>query len=231
MEMDLLTGATQMSAMPPGVAGQFVSQPAAGIASPDPLWGQIGERLAEMAFTSDYAQNDGTYKPIAIETVAGRPALVMDWTYIQNSLPSWRLWLDVQTAVILKMQTFDKGGGGPLQSEYIVNTVHYDPPNLPDDLFSLTPASLPAFSDANDSPLVSITPGPAMQAGTDPLGEVYFFLQAPGDDANGACACRAPAWPGCRPVPRWNRCLCPASPLPTTARPWPGLRMIKWPRL
>ncbi len=57
-----------------------------------------------MALSSDYAQNDGTYQPVAIEMVAGRQALVMDWTYIQNSLPSWRLWLDVQTAVILKMQ-------------------------------------------------------------------------------------------------------------------------------
>ena len=192
LDMNLSTGATRMSAMPAGVAGQFVSQPAPGFGSPNPLWQEIGEPLAEMAFTSDYAQNDGTYKPVAIETVAGRPALVMDWTYTQNSLPSWRLWLDVQTATILKMQTFDKGGGGPLQSEYVVKTVQYDLPNLPDDLFSLTPTSLPAFSDTNGSPLVSVTPGPAVQAGTDPLGEVYFFLQAPGDDANGARLVRLP---------------------------------------
>jgi hypothetical protein len=192
LDMDLSTGATQLSAMPAGVAGQFAAQPAAGIASPDPLWGQIGERLAEMAFPSDYAQNDGTYKPLAIETVSGRPALVMEWTYIQNSLPSWRLWLDVHTATILKMQSFDKGGGTQVQSEYIVNQVQYDLPNLPDDLFSLTPASLPAFSDASGSPLVSVIPGPAVQAGTDPSGEVYFFILAPGDDANGARLVRLP---------------------------------------
>ena len=192
LEMDLSTGATQMSAMPPGLAGQFAAQPAAGIASPDPLWGQIGERLAELAFPSDYAQNDGTYQPVAIETVAGRPALVMEWTYIQNSLPSWRLWLDVQTATILKMQTFDKGGGVQVLSEYVITKVQYDLPNLPDDLFSLTPASLPTFSDASGSPLVSVSPGPAVQAGTDPFGEVYFFILAPGDDANGARLVRLP---------------------------------------
>jgi hypothetical protein len=192
LEMDLNTGATQMSAMPPGLAGQFAPQPAASIASPDPLCGQIGERLAEMAFTSDYAQNDGTYKPVAIETVAGRPALVMEWTYIQNNLPSWRLWLDVQTATILKMQTFDKGGGVQVLSEYVISKVQYDPSNLPDDLFSLTPANLPSFSDVNGSPLVSVTPGPAVQAGTDPLGEVYFFILTPGDDANGARLVRLP---------------------------------------
>jgi hypothetical protein len=190
--MNLSTGETQMSAMPQGLAGQFVSQPAGNIASPNPLWGQIGEPLAEMAFPSDYAQNDGTYKPLAIETVAGRPALVMEWTYIANSLPSWRLWLDVQTATILKMQTFDKGGGTLVQSEYIVNKVQYDLPNLPDGLFSLTPASLPAFSDASGSPLVSVSPGTAVQAGTDPLGEAYFFILTPGDDANGARLVRLP---------------------------------------
>ena len=192
LDMDLSTGATQVSAMPAGLAGQFAAQPGAGMASPDPLWGQIGEPLAEMAFPSDYAQNDGTYKPLAIETVTGRPALVMEWTYIQNSLPSWRLWLDVHTATILKMQSFDKGGGTQMLSEYVVNQVQYDLPNLTDDLFSLTPASLPAFSDASGSPLVSVTPGPAVQAGTDPSGEVYFFILAPGDDAKGARLVRLP---------------------------------------
>jgi hypothetical protein len=192
LEMNLSTGATQMSAMPQGLAGQFVSQPAAGIGSPNPLWGQIGEPLAEMAFTSDYAQNDGTYQPVAIEMVAGRQALVMDWTYIQNSLPSWRLWLDVQTAVILKEQTFDKSGGGPMQREYVVTTVQVDPPDLSDALFSVTPASLPAFSDGSGSPLASATPGPSVPAGTDPLGDVYFFVLTPGDDANGARLVRLP---------------------------------------
>jgi hypothetical protein len=192
LDMNLSTGATQMSAMPQGVTGQFVSQPAGDIGSPNPLWGQIGEPLAEMAFSSDYAQNDGTYKPVAIEIVAGRQALVMDWTYIQNSLPSWRLWLDVQTAVILKEQTFDKSGGSTVLSEYFVSTVQYDPPNLPDALFSVTPASLPVFSDVNGSPLVSTTPAPSVPAGTDPLGDVYFFVLTPGDDVNGARLVRLP---------------------------------------
>ena len=186
LEMDLITGATKMSEMPQGIAGQFVSQPAAGIASPNPLWGQIGESLAEMAFTSDFAQNDGTYKPVAIEMAAGRQALVMEWTYTQNSLPSWRLWLDVQTAVILKMQTFGKSGGDKVQSENIVTTVQYDIPTLPEALFSVTPASVPAFSDVSGAPLESATPGPSVPAGSDPLGDVYFFLMTPGDDANGA---------------------------------------------
>jgi hypothetical protein len=192
MQMDLITGATQTSEMPQGIAGQFVSQPVPGIGSPNPLWGQIGEPLAEMAFTSDFAQNDGAYKPVAIEMVAGRQALEMEWTYTQNSLPSWRLWLDVQTAVILKMQTFDKSGGTVVLREVDVTTVQYDPPSLPDALFSVTPASPPVFSDVCGSPLVSTTPGPSVPAGSDPLGDVYFFLFSPGDDANGARLVRLP---------------------------------------
>ena len=192
LDMNLLTGATQMSAMPQGLSGQFVSQPSADIGSPNPLWGQIGEPLAEMAFSSDSAQNDGTYQSVALETVAGRPVLVMDWTYIQNSLPSWRLWLDVHTAVILKEQIFDKGGGSTVLREYIVSTVQYDPPNLPDTLFSVTPSSPPVFSDVSGSPLESATPGPSVPAGSDPLGEVYFFLLTPGDEAKGARLVRLP---------------------------------------
>jgi hypothetical protein len=192
LDMNLSTGATQMSAMPQGVTGQFVSQPAGDIGSPNPLWGQIGEPLAEMAFSSDYAQNDGTYKPVAIEIVAGRQALVMDWTYIQNSLPSWRLWLDVHTAVIMKEQTFDKSGGSTVLSEYIVSTVQYDPPNLPDALFSVAPSSPPAFSDGNGTPLEPATPGPSVPPDTDPLGDVYFFVLTPGDDVNGARLVRLP---------------------------------------
>ncbi len=192
LDMDLKTGETQISAMAQGLTGQFVSLPAGDVASPNPLWGQIGERLAEMALSSDYAQNDGTYKPVAIEMMAGRQALVMDWTYIQNSLPSWRLWLDVQTAVILKMQDFGKGGGDKAQSEIVVTNVQYDIPALPDGFFSVTPSSLPAFSDVNGSPLESASPASSVPAGTDPLGDVYFFLLTPGDDANGARLVRLP---------------------------------------
>jgi len=51
---------------------------------------------------------------------------------------------------------------------------------------------LPAFSDAAGIPLVSVTPGPELQAGTDPMGEVYFFILTPGDEVNGARLVRLP---------------------------------------
>ncbi|MGD0610396.1 MAG: hypothetical protein ABSB41_02695 [Anaerolineales bacterium] len=193
LEMDLPSGRTQMEPMPPGIAGQFVPFLTPGTASPNPIWETLGEPLAEMAFPSDMAQNAGSYQRLLLEKIAGRETLVVNWTYISNQLPSWRLWLDVQTGVILKMQDFGKGGGAQVQSEEVINQVQYDPPALPDDLFSVTPATLPDFSDVYGSPLVAVTPAPSVQAGTDPLGDVYFFVLTPGDDTQGARLLRLPA--------------------------------------
>ncbi len=193
LQMDLPSGATQMEPMPQGVAGQFVPNLTPGMASPNPIWGKLGEPLAELAFPSDMAQNAGTFTPISTERIAGREALVVDWTYISNPLPSWRLWLDVRTGVILKMQDFGKGGGTQVQTEDAISQVEYDPPALPDDLFSVTPAALPDFSDMYGNPLVPVTPGTAVQAGTDSRGDVYFFVLTPGGDAQGAQLVRLPA--------------------------------------
>jgi hypothetical protein len=181
LAMDIASGQTQMSAMPDGTAGQFVPELVPDSASPNPLWGQMGERLAGMAFPSDYAQNQGVFKPFGIELVAERQALAVEWTYIKNTHPSWRMWLDVQTGVILKMQDFGKGGGDTVENEYLVTQVLYDLPDLPAELFSVNPAQAPAFSDVAGIPLTSAAPGPVVQAGTDPLGEVYFFALAEAD--------------------------------------------------
>jgi len=193
LEMDIPSGGTQMQPMPQGVAGQFVPGLTPGMASPNPIWGKLGEPLAELAFPSDMAQNEGTFKPLSVDRIAGRETLVVEWTYINNQMPSWRVWLDVQTGVILKMQDFGKGGGDQVQSEEVITQVQYDIPALPDDLFSVTPASAPVFSDVFGTPLALVTPGPAVQAGSDPLGDVYLFVLARGDDVRGARLVRLPA--------------------------------------
>ena len=107
----------------------------------------MGTPLSQLAFTSDFAQNDGTFKPVAIEFIADRETLVVEWTYVQSDLPSWRMWLDSKTAVILKMQSFDKGGGDTIRSEAVVNQVSFDDV-FANSLFGI-PASLPQFSDIN----------------------------------------------------------------------------------
>jgi len=175
LEMDLKTGQSQSYPLPEfAQAKQFVPTLEPGFAYPQPLWGQMGTQLSELAFPSDFAQNEGIFKPVATEFVADRETLVVEWTYIQNDLPSWRAWLDSETAVILKMQSFGKGGGETLQSEVVVNQVIYE------DIFAeflfRAPASLPQFSDVSGSPLTQNEPAPTASSDPDPLGEVYFFV-------------------------------------------------------
>lgn len=174
LEMDLKSGQSQSYPLPElGPERQFVPTLQPGFAYPQPLWGQMGTPLSELAFPSDFAQNEGRFKPIATEFAAGREALVVEWTYVQSQLPAWRMWLDVETAVILKMQSYDKGGGETVRSEAVVNQVIYDDV-FADSLFR-APPSLPQFGDVTGAPLIAAEPPPTRSSEPDPLGEVYFF--------------------------------------------------------
>jgi hypothetical protein len=173
LKMDLKTGQSQSSPMPEfAQARQFVPTLEPGTAYPQPLWGQMGTPLSEMAFASDFAQNQGTFKPVGTESVADRQALVVEWTYAQSNQPSWRLWLDNQTAVILKMQSFSKAGGDTIQSESILNNVSFD--DVFADLLFGMPSSVPQFSDITGQSESAET-GTNIPSGRDALGELYFF--------------------------------------------------------
>jgi Tol biopolymer transport system component len=208
LEMDLLTGQNSVSSAPAGdYTSQYIPPRMPGMAYPNPISSLIHDRFAEMAFPSDYAQSEGTFTPVAIELIAGRQTLAVDWTYIQSQQPSRRLWLDVEKVVILKMQIFDKAGGGPLNAEYVVEQVVFDAA-LDPQLFSFSPSTLPGFSDINGK--LERTPVPAeTEAGQpsepDPLGEVYFFvgdrtypvrnidlIRLPGSCVAGLSACPSP---------------------------------------
>jgi len=176
LEMDLTSGQSQSRPMPDfAKEAHYVPPLEPDTSNPNPLWGQIGTPLSELVFSADRAQNQGTFKPIAIENVAGRGTLVVDWTYIQNQQPSFRAWLDIGTAVILKIHEFDKGGGEEMQAELMVNQVVYDAP-MNDDLFNLQISELPSFSDISGNPVVEPEPAPTHSAETDSLGQVYFFI-------------------------------------------------------
>jgi hypothetical protein len=174
LEMDLKTGQSQSHPLPEfAQVKQFVPTLEPGYAYPQPLWGQMGTPLSQLAFPSDFAQGDGTFKPIATEFVAGRETVVVEWTNAQSDLPSWRMWLDAKTAVILRMQTFAKGGGDKILSEAIVNHVIYDD-IFADSLFR-APASLPRFSDVTGGGGQPVETGTIPPSGKDALGELYFF--------------------------------------------------------
>lgn len=174
LTMDLVTGQSQSQPMPDfAKVGQFVPTLEPGVAYPQPLWGQIGTPLSQLAFPSDFAQNEGTFKPVGIELIAGREALIVEWTYAQSELPSFRMWLDTKTAVILKMQSFDKGGGDSIRSEAVVNQVSFDDV-FANSLFGI-PSSLPQFSDISGQAGETAGTGTDIPTGRDALGELYFF--------------------------------------------------------
>ncbi|MEO8355561.1 MAG: hypothetical protein ABI621_06585 [Chloroflexota bacterium] len=175
LKMDLATGQSESHLMnESSQVGQYVPTLQPGYAYPQPLWGAMGTPLSQLAFTSDFAQADGTFKPIATEMIAGREALVIEWTQAQSELPSSRMWLDGSTAVILKMQTFDKGGSDTIRSETVVSRVSFEDV-FANSLFGI-PASLPQFSDVTGNPLNASEPAPAASSDHDPLQEVYFFV-------------------------------------------------------
>lgn len=174
LEMDLKTGQSQSRPLPDfAKAGQFVPTPEPGYGFPQPLWGQIGTPLSQLAFTSDFAQGEGRFKPVATEFVAGRETVVVEWTNKQSELPSWRMWLDAKTAIILKMQTFGKDGGDTILSEAVVNQVIYDD-IFADSLFR-APASLPQFGGVTGGGSQPVETGTIAASGKDALGELYFF--------------------------------------------------------
>lgn len=175
LEMDLKNGQSQSRPLPEfAKEAQYIPPVEPGVAYPNPIWGQIGTPLSELIFSADRAQNQGTFVPVALESVAGRQTLAVEWTYIDNQLPSFKAWLDLETAVILKIQEFGKGGGEEVESERVVNHVAYDTP-MSENMFSLQFAEMPAFSDISGNPLVSTEPAPTLSSENDPLGQVYFF--------------------------------------------------------
>jgi hypothetical protein len=173
LEMDLLSGQSQSRPLPDfAKVGQFVPTREPDHTYPQPLWGQIGTIVSQLAFPSDLAQMDGTFKPAGMEFVADREALIVDWTEKGFEYPAWRMWLDVRTAVILKMQSFQLGTSDVVWSEAVVNRVSFDDV-FADSLFGI-PASLPQFSDISGQGKL-VEPGAGVPAGRDALGELYFF--------------------------------------------------------
>jgi hypothetical protein len=168
------TGSAETFAFPDSArVGQYIPPLQPGTAYPNPLWGQIGTPLAQLAFPSDLAQNSGTCKPVGNDVIAGRGALIVEWTFAGNSLPSWKAWLDTQNGLILKLQEFGKEGGTTLQSERIVENILLDAA-FDESLFVIPGAAqATGAAPAGSNPVVTES-GPT-SAGE--AGELYFFLQ------------------------------------------------------
>ena len=168
LRMDLKTGRSESTSLP------TFAKEAPADSSPHMLWGQIGTPISEIALSSNYAADQGIYEPTGMEIIAERETLIVEWTRTGTELPQWRLWLDTETGVILKLQEFGKGGGEDVLGERVANQVIYDE-SFTDALFQ-APSSLPQFSDVTGKPLTSNGPAPTASSDPDPLRDVYFFV-------------------------------------------------------
>jgi Tol biopolymer transport system component len=168
LRMDLKTGRSESTSLP------TFAKEAPADSTPHMIWGQIGTPISEIALSSNYASDQGVYEPTGMEIIAERETLIVEWTRTGTELPQWRLWLDTETGVILKLQEFGKGGGEDVLGERVVNQVIYDEA-FADALFQ-APSSLPQFSDVTGSPLTTNEPAPTTSSDPDPLRDVYFFV-------------------------------------------------------
>jgi hypothetical protein len=168
LRMDLQSGRSQSTSLP-----TFAKEAPAG-SRPHMLWGQIGTPLSEIALSSNYAAEEGVFKPIDMDMTADPQTLIVEWTRAGTERPQWRMWLDTETAIILKLQEFGKGGGEEVLGERVVNQVIYDD-IFADSLFR-APASLPRFGEVTGAFLTPEEPAPSRSSDHDPLGEVYFFV-------------------------------------------------------
>jgi hypothetical protein len=175
IDVNLKTGETQNSTFPDFARVQGYIPPLQnGVAYPNPIWGQIGTPISQLAFPSDLAQNEGTFKAIGIETIAAREALIVEWTYASNTLPSFKAWLDTATGIILKLQEFDKEGGTTVTRERVVSSISFNE-NFEASLF-VSPDNIPEFVSPTQVGSQPLVPGSGSTSEED-AGELYFFLQ------------------------------------------------------
>ena len=155
--------------------GQYIPPMIEGEAYPNPIWGQIGSPLSQLAFPSDYAQNKGIFKPVGMEPIAGREALIVTWQFSENSVPSWKMWLDTQTGVMLKLQEFGKDGSGKLEGERVVVNITFN--QIMDPSVFTMPSDLTL--GVNPAQIGSIMPVVTKSSATynGEAGELYFFMQ------------------------------------------------------
>ena len=147
---------------------------------PHPMTYIMPTPLSSLLFPAGLAQRGGSYVPVAIETIAGREALVVDWDAPFGTVID-RFWVDTQTGVILRQQNRGKDGSGQLTSDYIVTAIEYNL-GFAQETFSLS-ADFPSQFAAGSQDIF-IDDEPPEPVGTPEtsleFGEVYLSLTAPG---------------------------------------------------
>jgi Tol biopolymer transport system component len=95
----------------------------------NPRWGvhplEKANPVLEMLFPLELGLRSEDVQLVSMETIAGRPALMLDWS-------SYRLWVDVATGVLLRERKHSENGE---VRETILRTILYNP-EIPADVMS-----------------------------------------------------------------------------------------------
>lgn len=120
--------------------------------TPHPLAGYLGTPVSDLIFPTGLAQRGGEYRLLGKESVAGREAYRVEWGREPGELID-RFWVDTQTGVILRHQSYGKQDSTTPVSDIRLTAVQFDL-NLPVDLFRLDDPSLPTLA----TPLPGLDP-------------------------------------------------------------------------
>ena len=117
-----------------------------------PLAGYLGTPVSDLIFPTGLAQRGGEYRLIGKESAAGRVAYLVEWGREPGELID-RFWVDTQTGVILRHQSYGKQDSVTPVSDIRLTAVQFDL-DVPDDMFRLDDPSLPALA----TPLPTLDP-------------------------------------------------------------------------
>lgn len=192
--INLLPGSSREPFNPP--------QDLANVVEPHPLSQILMTAAANALMPSPLAQRGGDYRPVELTTIAGRPALVVEW--FNGPQMADRFWVDTQTGILLRWQNFGKGTGSTTTADLEVELTSVEiNPAFAAELFTPTVSAPPAFAlNASGTPVP--TPEPPQPVFTPGEGELYFVINAessgeglrlvrlPGSCVTGAADCPAP---------------------------------------
>jgi hypothetical protein len=130
-----------------------------------PMGRVLQTALAQLVFPFPMSSEDGTFKGLSMDEVAGRQALVVD-LYRVGGIRTDRLWVDAEKGILLRRQHFGKNGSEQPLSETQLTAIVYDLP-IPAGCFSLTFENIPGFeappvagrTEAAETGSVGVIPG------------------------------------------------------------------------
>jgi outer membrane lipoprotein-sorting protein len=142
------------SPLPPSVLDTFNAPTAlTDTVTPHPLSGYLGTSVSDLIFPTGLAQRGGEYRLIGKESFANREVYLVEWGREPGQLID-RFWVDTQTGVILRHQSYGKQDSVTPVSDVRLTSIQFDQ-DLPDDLFRLDDPALPALA----TPMPTLDPG------------------------------------------------------------------------